>query len=84
MFWRKYKIGKKDLKCQGKDGEISERMAKRKKKRQNLTGKITSWGKNPKEWAMHYLGAKHSRQNSKCKGRALLAGRLVCLEPNQT
>lgn len=39
---------------------------KTKNKQKNLTGKITFGGKNPKEW-MHYLGTKHSGQNSKCK-----------------
>lgn len=70
MLWRKNKIRKKDLKCQGKEVEISERMAKNEQTNQNkkhLTWKITFGGKNPEEWTMHYLGAKHSRQNSKCK-----------------
>lgn len=57
-YGKKNKIGKKDLKCQWKDGEISERMGKK-----TLTGKIRFGEKAWRnEWTMHYVRDKHFRQ----------------------
>lgn len=85
MLWRKNKSRKERFGWgkKGKDGEISERMAK---KNPRLTGKITLWGINPENGPCIIWGPSIPSRTASVKdgkGRVCLAGRLVWLEPSE-